>query len=93
MSGLLSPQGAPATVLRSVVAGSAAICFDERILSEYRRVLATRKFGFDADRVAVLLEFLKATGQSVLVRPSRSPFQTHRMRRSLKSLSALPTSS
>ena len=69
VSGLLSPQGAPATVLRFVVAGSAAICFDERILSEYRRILARRKFGFDADRVAVLLEFLEATGQSVLASP------------------------
>ena len=69
VSGLLSPQGAPATVLRSVVAGSASICFDERILSEYRRVLARRKFGFDAEQVAVLLEFLEATGHAVLAPP------------------------
>ena len=69
VSGLLSPQGAPATVLRSVMAGSAAVCFDERILSEYRRVLARRKFGFDAEQVAVLLEFLEANGHAVLAPP------------------------
>ena len=69
VSGLLSPHGAPATVLRSVVAGSASICFDERILAEYRSVLARSKFGFDADQVAVLLEFLEATGQPVVAPP------------------------
>lgn len=69
VSGLLSPQGAPATVLRSVVAGSASICFDERILSEYRKVLARPKFGFDAEQVAVLLEFLEANGHAVLAPP------------------------
>lgn len=69
VSGLLSPQGAPATVLRCVVAGAASVCFDERILSEYRSVLARSKFGFDAEQVAVLLEFLQATGQPVLAPP------------------------
>ena len=69
VSGLLSPQGAPATVLRSIMAGSVSICFDERILSEYRRVLARSKFDFDPARVAVLLEFLEATGEPVLARP------------------------
>ena len=69
VSGILSPQGAPATVLRSIASGSAAICFDERILSEYRRVLARRKFSFDPQQVAMLLELLEATGQRVLAPP------------------------
>lgn len=69
VSGLLSPHGAPAAVLRSVVAGGLSICFDERILSEYRRVLARSKFGFDSEQVAVLLAFLEVTGQSVLAPP------------------------
>lgn len=69
VSGLLSPQGTPATVLRSVIAGSVPICFDEHILSEYRHVLARSKFGFDAEAVAVLLEILEATGQPVLAPP------------------------
>lgn len=50
VSGLLSSQGAPAAVLRSLLAGDAAVCFDERILSEYRGVLARDKFGLDADQ-------------------------------------------
>lgn len=51
------------------MAGSVAICFDERILSEYRHVLARSKFGFDTERVAVLLETIEATGQPVLAPP------------------------
>ena len=69
VSGLLSPQGAPATVLRSVLAGSVSICVAERILSEYRIVLARSKFDFDVERVAVLLGFLEATGEPVLAPP------------------------
>lgn len=73
VSGLLSPQGAPAAILRCILAGSASVCFDERILSEYRRVLARSKFGFDATQVAVLLEFLEVTGEPVLAVPLDLP--------------------
>ena len=69
VSGLLSPQGAPATVLRSVMAGGVSICFDERILSEYLHVLARSKFDIDMERVTVLLEFLEAIGEPVLAPP------------------------
>ena len=69
VSGLLSPQGAPAAILRCILAGSASVCFDERILAEYRSVLARGKFGFDATQVAVLLEFIEATGEPVLAAP------------------------
>ena len=68
VSGLLSPQGAPAAVLRYILSGSALVCFDERILSEYRGVLARRKFGFDATQVANLLEFLETHGEPTLAR-------------------------
>lgn len=69
VSGLLSPGGPPAAVLRTVLAGVATICFDERILSEYRGVLARRKFGFDAERVAFVLGFFDTNGQSVVAPP------------------------
>ena len=69
VSALLSPNGPPAAVLRAVLSGTATICFDERILSEYRDVLARGKFGFDAKRVADSLEYFEANGQSVLAPP------------------------
>ena len=73
VSGLLSSQGAPAAVLRFVLAGSASVCFDERILSEYRGVLAREKFGFDTEQVSVLFEFIEATGEPVLASPLNLP--------------------
>ena len=73
VSGLLSPQGAPAAVLRCILSGSALVCFDERILSEYRSVLARSKFGFDATQVANLLEFLEAHGEPTLTPPLNLP--------------------
>ena len=39
VAALLSPYGAPAAVLQVVLSGSAVVCFDARILSEYREVL------------------------------------------------------
>ena len=69
VSALLSPSGPPAAVLRAVLSGATTICFDERILSEYRGVLARGKFGFDAKRVAVILEYFEASGQSALAPP------------------------
>lgn len=73
VSSLLSTEGVPATVLRCVLAGRVSICFDERILSEYRRVLVRSKFGFDATQVAILLEFLEANGEPVLATPLNLP--------------------
>ena len=47
VSALLSPHGAPAAVLQLVVTGRVVLCFDARVLSEYREVLRREKFDFD----------------------------------------------
>ena len=39
VSGFLSPHGPPGAILRSILTGSITLCFDERILAEYRDVL------------------------------------------------------
>ena len=62
-SALLSPSGAPAAVLQLVLAGQVVLCFDSRILTEYREVLRRPKFGFDTRLVDDLLEFLKSEGE------------------------------
>lgn len=64
-SALLSPNGAPAAVLQRVLAGRVVLCFDARVLSEYREVLRRPKFGFDARLVDDLLEFLESEGELV----------------------------
>ena len=65
VSGLLTPHGPPAAVLGLVLAGDVALGLDSRILAEYREVLARPKFGFDAERVAILLEFIRGSGYAV----------------------------
>lgn len=62
VSGLLSPFGAPAEVLRLALAGNLTLCFDGRIQLEYREVLSRPRFGFDAGDVEALLGLLEVEG-------------------------------
>jgi putative PIN family toxin of toxin-antitoxin system len=72
ISGLLSPHGPPGRILDLVLAGELVLVVDDRILSEYRDVLARPRFGFRrADREA-LLEYLKQTSEAVLASPVTS---------------------
>ena len=43
VSGILSPNGPPAAVLRALLTERVTLCFDERIVSEYRDVLTRTK--------------------------------------------------
>ena len=66
VSGFLSPDGPPGAILRSILAGSISLCFDERILIEYREVLTRGRFALASERVDAVLEFIEANGESVL---------------------------
>ncbi len=44
--------------------------FDDRILAEYRQVLARERFGFDPGDVAGLLRYLEAEEEHVTARPA-----------------------
>lgn len=69
VSGVLSPHGPPAAILRALLTEGARLRFDERILSEYRDVLCRDKFAFDRELVADLLSFLEAAGFRALAQP------------------------
>ena len=66
VAGFISPSGPPGAILRSILAGRVTVCFDERILAEYRDVLTRSSFAFDGDRVAEVLDLVEATGEPVL---------------------------
>jgi putative PIN family toxin of toxin-antitoxin system len=66
VSALLSPFGPPARVLDLVLAGELRPAFDDRLLTEYRDVLARPRFGFDPLDVAELLEFIEALGLAMV---------------------------
>ena len=72
VSALLSPHGSPAQVLQLIVANKAVLCYDARILDEYRQVLRRPKFSFDRHHVDELLDFLESAGQAVACTPLRN---------------------
>lgn len=66
---LLSPFGSPARVLDLVLSGDLQAAYDDRLLAEYREVLARPKFSFAPEEVAVVLAYLEADGERVTARP------------------------
>ena len=69
VSGLLNPFGPPGRILQLLAAGELSVCYDARILCEYRGVLSRPAFGFRSDQVDGLLEQLRAAGEPVAAVP------------------------
>ncbi len=69
VSGLLQALGPSGRIVRLVAAGVLTLCYDPRILAEYREVLLRERFGLDPDRVATLLEQIRADGTPVAAEP------------------------
>jgi putative PIN family toxin of toxin-antitoxin system len=69
VSALLSPFGPPARVLDLILGGEARLAYDDRVMAEYREVLARPRFGFEPEEVADLLAYLEADGEPVAARP------------------------
>lgn len=73
VSGLLSPFGPPAEVVRQVAAARLRLCWDVRILCEYREVLVRPAFGFDRNDVMILLDHIEREGELVTPEPLPVP--------------------
>ncbi len=71
VSGLLTPFGPPGQIVRIVADGSLSLCFDARILAEYREVLLRLKFPFTSGAVEALLDQIFANGMVVSSMPLR----------------------
>jgi putative PIN family toxin of toxin-antitoxin system len=69
VSGLLRPAGPPGVIVRQAATGIHRVCFDNRILEEYREVLARPRFAFNPDDIEMLLEQLEADGIPTLCDP------------------------
>jgi len=65
VSGFLNPHGAPGTLVRLAASAELQLCYDSRILSEYREVLARPKFGLDPAALDDFLEQVEADGLPV----------------------------
>ena len=74
LSGLLSPNGAPAGILSLVVNLKIRLLYDNRIMQEYLEVLHRDKFSFSTDSIDALIGFFLAEGEYVAAEPSGVAF-------------------
>lgn len=69
VSGFINPYGPPGVLVGFAASGDLTLCYDARILAEYREVLLRPKFGFDARAVEDFLAQIEAEGEPVLAAP------------------------
>ncbi len=72
VSRLLQPFHPPGEIVRMVSSGILELCYDARILAEYREVLARPKFRLEKIHVEALLDLVKAAGFLVAPEPLRN---------------------
>jgi len=70
VSALLSLKGAPAQILAMAMSGQATVCYDSRILLEYKNVLLRDKFPFESRDVLTLLDNIFQTGMAIIPKAS-----------------------
>lgn len=69
VSALLSPFGPPAQVLDLALLGEIRLAWDDRLLAEYRQVLARPRFAFDGGAVSDVLAALTRDGVHITAPP------------------------
>jgi len=69
VSGLLSPYGNPAVIIRMIVSKTLRVVLESRIFYEYQIVLSRPRFQFSPDDVQALLSFLKIEGLWIVPPP------------------------
>jgi len=62
VSGLLSPFGRAGEIMRLVASGKLELCYDARIISEYKSVLLRNKFSFLKESVEDLIDQIRFAG-------------------------------
>ena len=74
VSAFWSKTGTSAKILDLALTGGIKVCFDHRVLLEYRAVLTRPHFRFSKSEVDAVTQFLEATGYSVAPAPLDTPF-------------------
>lgn len=69
VSGLLNPRGNPGRIVDLVNTGHLTVLFDDRILAEYRAVLARPRLKIDPTDAALALDQISAGGQLTIAPP------------------------
>ncbi len=65
VSGVMNPHGPPGRIVDRALVGAFTVLYDDRMMSEYREVLARPAFGFHPADIAALLDSIEGTGEPV----------------------------
>ena len=66
VSGLLTPYGNSAEILRLFANGKLTIYYDSRILTEYYEVLNRPKFNFNKEKISTILKEIELSGELII---------------------------
>ncbi len=69
VAGLLTPRGPSGRIIDLLLNGDLTPCFDDRIMAEYREVLARAKFGFDPTQIEAVLDYIEGDGLHIVAAP------------------------
>ena len=72
VSGLLWPYKSPGEIVRMLSARMLQLCYDTRIISEYRNVLNRPKFKLDKDKIEALIDYIEYNGYLAAPGPLKS---------------------
>ena len=73
VSGLLTPYGNSAEILRLFANGKLTIYYDSRILTEYYKVLNRPKFDFNKEKISAILKEIELSGELIIGIPLKEP--------------------
>jgi putative PIN family toxin of toxin-antitoxin system len=71
--GLLTPFATSGEIIRMVSSGQLVLCYDARVLVEYRDVLLRPRFQFDPEHISALLDYIQHAGQVYPTQPLPNP--------------------
>jgi putative PIN family toxin of toxin-antitoxin system len=74
VSALWSANGNAAKIFEMFLAGEIVLCYDSRIISEYRGVLNRPKFAFRRSKIGAVINRVRNDGVAVLVKPCEIAF-------------------
>jgi putative PIN family toxin of toxin-antitoxin system len=74
VSAFLNPNGIPGEIVSLALSEKIILCYDNKILSEYREVLTGSKFNFNKELVNDFLEFVKTYGEYIVAEPQEILF-------------------
>jgi putative PIN family toxin of toxin-antitoxin system len=69
VSAFLTPNGTAAKIIDLFVDKKIKLCYDNRILSEYREVLSRPKFGFRENYIENIIDFIADNGIMIMPEP------------------------